>query len=171
MPQKRKRRVQDDGLAPGEILKRKALVIPGSNSNNTYLAKPWDWVDSEIRDAKDITLDHRLAACGLSTRNIHPYCRNKYASSDAKEEEEEEEEDKPPSPVVDQPPVKKQTDDNLNEDIIVISDDEDTPTAPVQRKTACTKKACKNNPNCLNYLGQGVWEDEGLSGYSKRIAF
>lgn len=38
------------------------------------------------------------------------------------------------------------------EDIIVISDDD----AP-----SCSKKDCKTNPNCLNYLGQESWEDEG----------
>lgn len=41
----------------------------------------------------------------------------------------------------------------LDDDVIVISDDE---------PPACSKKLCKGNPNCLNYLGQERWEDEGI---------
>ncbi|KAJ7632814.1 cysteine proteinase [Roridomyces roridus] len=42
----------------------------------------------------------------------------------------------------------------IDEDIIVISsdDEEDDPN--------CVKRTCRNNPNCLNYLGQKTWKDE-----------
>ncbi|KAF7304975.1 hypothetical protein MKEN_01212200 [Mycena kentingensis (nom. inval.)] len=41
------------------------------------------------------------------------------------------------------------------DEIIVISDeDEDDGDAP------CTKKSCKNNPNCLNHFNQKKWESE-----------
>ncbi|KAK2466793.1 hypothetical protein APHAL10511_001051 [Amanita phalloides] len=41
--------------------------------------------------------------------------------------------------------------DKLDNDIIVISDDE---------ISQCSKKVCKPNPNCLNYLGQEKWEKD-----------
>ena len=40
----------------------------------------------------------------------------------------------------------------IEDDVIVISDDDAPP---------CTKKLCRANPNCLNYLGQEKWEEEG----------
>ena len=40
----------------------------------------------------------------------------------------------------------------LEDDIIVVSDEE---------SSACDSKMCKNNPYCLNYLGQEKWENEG----------
>lgn len=43
--------------------------------------------------------------------------------------------------------------DKLENDVIVITDDE---------ISQCSKKACKQNPNCLNYLGQEKWEDDGM---------
>jgi hypothetical protein len=42
--------------------------------------------------------------------------------------------------------------DKLDNDIIVITDEE---------TSQCSRKVCKNNPNCLNYLGQEKWEDDG----------
>lgn len=41
--------------------------------------------------------------------------------------------------------------DKLETDMIVITDDE---------ISQCSKKVCKHNPNCLNYLGQEKWEDD-----------
>lgn len=38
------------------------------------------------------------------------------------------------------------------DDVIVISDDE-TP--------GCSKRSCRKNPHCLNYLGQERWVDAG----------
>lgn len=43
------------------------------------------------------------------------------------------------------------TNDMLDNELIVITDDE---------ISQCSKKACKHNPNCLNYLGQEKWEDD-----------
>lgn len=40
----------------------------------------------------------------------------------------------------------------LEDDIIVISEDDH----PV-----CDSRTCKSNPNCVNYLGQDKWENEG----------
>ena len=46
-------------------------------------------------------------------------------------------------------------------DLIVVSDDED----PV-----CDKKFCQSNPYCLNYLGQKMWEDEGMLSETRAVA-
>lgn len=97
----------------------------------------WGWVGTEVLDRSEITQEHRMITCGLSKRSRHPFCPNKYA------------------------PVYKQRasprndiakDGELDDDVIVISDDELPP---------CSKKLCRNNPNCLNYLGQEKWEGEG----------
>lgn len=39
-----------------------------------------------------------------------------------------------------------------DDDVVVISSDDEP---------ECSTKACKNNPNCCNYLGQQNWENEG----------
>lgn len=83
----------------------------------------------------DISSEHCLMACGLSAKNVYPFCANKFATSQA------------PKPSAN---VKEEV--ILDDDIIIIQDDEEV---------KCTKKGCKENPNCLNYLGQDKWEDEG----------
>ncbi|KAJ7709699.1 hypothetical protein B0H17DRAFT_999051 [Mycena rosella] len=131
MPPKRKRDASPSskGLAAGEPLKRTAHAVTSSS---------WGWVASEATNPSAITSEHLSATCGLSSRNTHPFCRNKYAS---------------------QPAPKKQTiprahvSGEIEDDIIIISSDE-------EEDVKCTKKLCKNNPNCLNYLGQKKWEDE-----------
>lgn len=99
---------------------------------------PWGWVSTDIVDTSEISLDHLLATCGFS-ESSHPFCRNKYASK---------KQEAFPSLV-----AKTDAEGELEDDVIVISDDDEV---------TCTKKACKGNPNCLNYLGQESWEDEGL---------
>lgn len=42
-------------------------------------------------------------------------------------------------------------------DVIEVSDSEN------DTKHSCSKAKCKNNPYCLNYLGQEKWENEGES--------
>ncbi|KAG9318845.1 hypothetical protein JVU11DRAFT_949 [Chiua virens] len=115
MPPKRKRRPSPapKGLAAGEHLKRAKLAAGDSSA--------WGWVDTEVSDPSQLTLEHRLMTCGLSRRNKNP---TTVANGE------------------------------LENDVIVVSDDEPPP---------CNKKACKNNPNCLNYLGQLQWEDEEMA--------
>lgn len=71
--------------------------------------------------------------CGMSARNVYPFCANKYAASQ-----------------IPNTAVKEEI--ALDEEIIIVSDD----------GIKCSKKGCKGNPNCLNYLGQDKWEDEGM---------
>ncbi|KAJ7063468.1 hypothetical protein C8F01DRAFT_78645 [Mycena amicta] len=115
---KRKRDASPKGLTPGELLKRNTI------------APPWGWVLSEATDVSQITNEHLLATCGMSSRSTHRFCRNKYSS---------------------RPETPPATD---SDDIIVISDDDD------DDDSQCTKRSCKVNPNCLNYLSQNKWESE-----------
>ena len=139
MAPKRKRRDEQKGLAPGQVLKRAKLLGNASS--------PWGWVGTDVLDAAHITDEHRLAACGFN----QPLCANKYAPEyrqmqkekqrRAKERKAREKRDSSPAGGTDE--------------VIVISDTEEA-------QPECTKKLCnKGNPNCLNYLGQDKWEDEG----------
>ena len=134
MAPKRKRNssLPPKGLASGELLKRNAITPD----------LPWGWVGTEVTDLADITLEHRMLACNLSQRNDIPYCLSKFA---IKEDERHAKisRERPPLPSADG---------ELDDDIIIISDDE---------QPSCSIKLCKTNPNCLNYLGQEMWEDEG----------
>jgi len=133
MAPKRKRNASlpPRGLAPGELLKRNAIT-----SSST-----WGWVGTEVTDLADITLEHRMLACSLSQRNDALYCRNKFAPTQDEANANSAREHQLPS-----------ANGELDDDIIVISDD---------KQPSCSKKLCKTNPNCLNYLGQEMWEDEG----------
>ncbi|KAJ7172277.1 hypothetical protein C8R46DRAFT_1175273 [Mycena filopes] len=130
MPPKRKRDASQ-GLAAGETLKRTAHALNSSS---------WGWIGSEATDTSSITAEHLSAACGLSSRNPHHVCRNKYAKLPRRKEKA-----KTPTPI----------NGEIEEDIIVISSDDGE-----EDDIHCTKRQCKNNPNCLNYLGQKKWENE-----------
>ncbi|KAF7965268.1 hypothetical protein HWV62_44723, partial [Athelia sp. TMB] len=123
-------------LAPGEYLKRSALV--GGVTDYS-----WGWVGTDVRDPARITSEHRMRSCGLSRGSKHSYCSNKYA---------------PEKNVRDSGTRNQEAaGGELDDDVIVISDDEPSP---------CSKKLCKGNPNCLNYLGQDKWEEEGAHFYT-----
>ncbi|OJT06086.1 Ubiquitin carboxyl-terminal hydrolase 48 [Trametes pubescens] len=134
MPPKRNRRSSPgpSGLSAGERLKRAKLT-----GNAAYSA--WGWVGTEVADASGITGDHQLATCGFSGSSTHTLCRNKYA-----------EKRQTPSGDIPSGSSGPADLDEAADDVIVISDDEG-PT--------CSVKACKNNPFCVNYLGQDKWED------------
>lgn len=148
---KRKRgaEVAPKGLAPGERLKRHKLDISDPE---------FGWVHSEIRDASKIRDEHLQAACGFHQRNAFkkPVCKNKYATPTpvpARANGLKNESSKPDL-------LAKEQDVAPGEDeIIHISDDDDDVTYIAPQ---CSKRACKANPNCLNYLGQEKWLDEGI---------
>ncbi|TFK30135.1 cysteine proteinase [Coprinopsis marcescibilis] len=96
---------------------------------------PWSWVGSDVLEPEDITQEHMLTAYGFTPKSGFLACKNKYASITRTEAA---------NSVI---PVDE------DGDVIVISDDEENPQ--------CSKKLCKSNPRCLNYLGQDAWEDEG----------
>jgi hypothetical protein len=126
--------------------KRKRNALVGTNgivaSGKLKTSGCWSWVSSEIRDVDNITLEHRMTASNLSTRNGNPLCQNKYAVS------------RQESSVLDAAsPTAAHVNGELSEDVIVVSDADEP---------LCAKRTCKRNPYCLNHLGQEMWEDEGL---------
>lgn len=144
MPPKRTRRAEPNvhGLAAGERLKRAKLA------GSEYLA--WSWVGTEVTDYSQITQEHRLATCGFSDSNPYPFCANKYSALSRSRAPSKTQKGKKSKPAQGE----------LEDDIIVISDDE---------SPACNTKTCRTNPNCLNYLGQEKWENEGVQ-YSTQHA-
>ncbi|PPQ64679.1 hypothetical protein CVT26_002769 [Gymnopilus dilepis] len=138
MPPKRKRNASLPlkGLQPGQKLKRDVLPAVLSASGQ------WGWVGSQARTPEQITLEHRLTACNLSKRNNVSICRNKYSRSEVNSQS---------GHLPTHPMLPSGANGELEEDIIIISDDEGP---------SCSKKSCKSNPYCLNYLGQDSWEDE-----------
>jgi hypothetical protein len=141
MPPKRRRNASlpPKGLQPGEQLNRNAL--PSSSS-----LSPWAWVGNIVADTADITLEHRLASCNLSWKNPG-FCPNKYSAGNPKANGNSL------HASVQAPSAAGE----LQDDIIVISDDDEP---------SCSKKKCKANPNCLNYLGQQAWQDDGQPNLS-----
>lgn len=106
-------------------------------SGHDYLA--WGWVGTAVHDPREITQEHCSATCGFSDAASLPFCANRYRESVKAPKQE---------PVASHSPATGE----LEDDVIVVSDD-DGPS--------CSPKACKSNPNCLNYLGQEKWENEG----------
>ncbi|KAF5373636.1 hypothetical protein D9758_000663 [Tetrapyrgos nigripes] len=121
-------------------------LAPGERLDRDALAgnasSTWGWVGTEASNTSEITTNHLLAACGLLDPS-RPFCRNKFKETSRASSTD--------------PLAIKDTDD----DVIVISDDE-TPT--------CSKKSCKSNPFCLNYLGQDKWENDEHQETFKELA-
>ena len=132
MTSKRKRRASPTPKGLAAGEQLNRDTLTGNDSTSA-----WGWVGTEVLDASHITKEHRMLTCGLSRRSRHPFCSNKYASVNKKRAS---------------PRQEPTANGELADDVIVISDDEPSP---------CSKKSCKNNPNCLSYLGQDKWEDRG----------
>jgi hypothetical protein len=117
---------------------------PGENLNRAQVPGReelyWGWVSS-VPDATSISDDHFLRTCGFSPNTQPRFCRNQYARLFG--------------PSSELPPVT-----DPEGDLIGVSDDE----GPV-----CDKKSCQNNPYCLNYLGQKIWEDEGVLSVARVV--
>ena len=108
------------------------------HAGNNFAA--WGWVGSDVSDMANIGREHILATCHFSNQGGFSICENSYrlAPTIGPTNQKNNVEDKEPEGDPD--------------DVIVISGDE----PPV-----CHKKACRKNPQCLNHLGQEVWENEG----------
>lgn len=138
MPEKRKRRVASPSrsLPAGEKLDRTRLRQDADVR--------WSWVGTKVKRDEDITEAHCLLAAGLGPTPVKP-CPNKYVSKP-----------KSTSPTRSASHASSsQTIADEDSAVIVISDDE--------AEACCNKKRCKDNPYCLNYLGQDKWENEGAS--------
>lgn len=133
-------------------MKRKRRMVPQPNGlapgeilNRAQLPGReelcWGWISS-VPNATSISDDNFLRTCGFSPHSQPRFCDNRYARS--------------PTTSSDQPPVT-----DPDGDLIIVSDDE----GPV-----CDRKSCKSNPYCLNYLGQEMWEDEGVPSGTRTLA-
>ncbi|KAI0831247.1 cysteine proteinase [Trametes gibbosa] len=139
MPPKRTRRSSPTHPGLSAGERLKRTKLTG---NVAYSA--WGWVGTDVVDVSGIAQVHRLATCGFSKNSTQPICRNKYSERQK---------------------ILSGGGRNCNsgpseEEVIVISDDE----GPV-----CNNKACKQNPYCLNHLGQDKWEgdDKSYEAYVK----
>ncbi|KAI0688254.1 cysteine proteinase [Cytidiella melzeri] len=131
MPPKRRRRASP--VAQG--LSAGERLKRAKLSGHDQLA--WAWVGTEVTNAASITQEHRLATCGFSDSSTFPFCASKYQKASVKQENLKA--------------AATKAEGELDDDFIVVTDEE----AP-----NCSSKSCKNNPNCLNYLGQEKWENE-----------
>lgn len=134
MSQKRKRAAAQ-GLAAGERLKRHKLASASDS--------PWGWVGTEVKDASNISAEHLLATCGFARNNSSAFCPNKYAKRASKQAE-------PSTSSIEEPVA----DGELADDVIVISSDSES--------SNCSKKGCRKQPNCVNYVGQEKWENKSV---------
>ena len=131
----KRRRPPAKGLLPGERLRRDKLA-------GSELHSQWGWV-SWISDPSMITSEHLFTACGFNNTSEKPICKNKY--SDGRE---------PKEGNVGSTQDPKPTARGDEEDIIIVSSDDEEPYV-------CTKGRCKENPQCLNHLGQAKLENQG----------
>ncbi|KAF4603807.1 hypothetical protein EYR38_004223 [Pleurotus pulmonarius] len=113
------------------------------NALATPMRSPWSWVDTEVQDMNKISHEHRLATCGFSSRSAYPFCNNKFGGASQHKA----------------PESSKEVDND--DSVVVVTDDESQPE--------CSKKACKNNPKCLNYLGQEAWATEEGAAWNEYI--
>lgn len=129
--------------------KRRRNVHPVANgllageklNRNRLLAEcdlRWNWIGTEAKHISEISREHCLRAAGLVMPGLKRPCPNKFTKSKR-------------SRAVPQQIASSSEDPG---DVIVISDEEGNVT--------CDKKRCKDNPYCLNNLGQERWEDEGI---------
>ncbi|KAF8480713.1 cysteine proteinase [Gautieria morchelliformis] len=131
-----RKRPPGKGLPTGERLRRDKLA-------GAELYSQWGWV-SRISDPSLITDEHLFAACGFQENSGKPICKNKYIGSDVLDDKECRV-DVVQSGIK---PVAREDED----DVIIISSDEE--------QSICNKKRCKENPHCLNYLGQDKLESQ-----------
>lgn len=119
----------------------KGLIAGEKLNRNRLLVESdirWNWIGTDVKHASDITKPYQLRAAGLVPSKSRPICPNNYSRKRRVVETRETN-----GGAVGEDP----------DDVIVISDEDDGPT--------CEKKRCKDNPFCLNHLGQNSWEDEG----------
>jgi hypothetical protein len=126
--------------------KRKRDISPettsktrGKRQKTLSLSAKEDGSQSWMRDVQDsgeIMQEHAQAACGIGPLGFKQCCPSKFAT-------------KPLAPL-DEAVV-------VEHDVIVLSDSDD------EVQLVCSKAKCKNNPYCLNYLGQEKWEDPSKS--------
>lgn len=132
----------------------KALV-PRKRVDDTL----WDWVLTEVTDASQISDDHILSTYGFASRNavFKPICHNKYSGLSTNSSE-------PMGPDSRSSNSHHVAASGSNEMHVKVEYGDDADSKPL---ASCSKKSCLSNPNCLNYLGQQRYEDEGITSVSR----
>lgn len=120
-----------------EIPKPKRAARPGA----LLVTDPrWDWLDDTAAPPLNITDDQARSAYGFSEKEGFQICPLQLVVPKSSSKSSKGATGKQPS------------------DCIEISDEEEEPEeVPIR----CTVKACKKNPQCLNRLGQALWQDSG----------
>ena len=136
----KRNRTPANGLPPGERLRRDKI-------SGVELYSQWRWV-SRISDPSLITTENLFAAYGFSDNFGKPICKNRYSRSDAQDCKERKVD------VAHEAESKAVAGEDEDDVIIISSGDEEI--------FVCDKKRCKENPHCLNYLGQVKLENQGL---------
>jgi hypothetical protein len=104
-------------------------------SSNHIWTSPWGWVGTEVLDSSSILDEHLKATCGFLSGSGHSFCGNRF-NKQLKEHLSQSGNGVTPE----------------EQDVIVVSDED---------VTACNKRLCRKNPNCLNHLGQDRWVGYG----------
>jgi hypothetical protein len=92
----------------------------------------WSWVGTEVTDASKITVEHRLACCGFASGQSSACSQSHVPTQSA---------------------AATTSTAGIEGDVEIVVDG--------GALTLCNKKHCKNDPYCLNFLGQDKWKNEG----------
>jgi hypothetical protein len=128
-------------------------------------ARSWGWVndsDTLLESPAHLTQHHRRSICAFTPGQGKRICPSKYKFSSLSDDghsspQKADKDTNTPSKT----PSKKRAESDV---IMVLDSDDDVKEERVERveEETCSKKACKFNPQCLNYLGQIKWIDEGM---------
>jgi len=135
------KRKREDGLEDRSTKRPKTADI------TSWTTPRYPWLAS-IESASEVGIEHVLALCSLGPLAKTRLCPNKFKERANSANST----------------TTGDGDGDGDGDVINVSDsDEDEATT---YSHCCSKVKCKNNPYCLNYLGQEKWENQGQSPLS-----
>jgi hypothetical protein len=152
-PPNGKRRREDaleDRRGPStKRLKTDTITITSWTTTPRY---PWLAL---IQSASEVGIEHVLALCGLGPLAKTPLCPNKFQQQQRQQLQQRVE-----CAVGDSRVVVEASSSSGDGDRDGDSEDNEI---TITTHSNCSKVSCKNNPYCLNYLGQERWENQGQS--------
>lgn len=115
----------------------------------------WNWVFSEVSDPVNITKEHILSAYGFAPRNAssRPICPNKLTQTTRAANHLEDS-----VTAVDTSQITHAF--SAESDALEVQVAEDKIHVP-NSLALCSRNVCLANPNCVNHLGQDLFQDEG----------
>jgi len=118
-----------------------------------------------IQSESDVGIEHVLALCGLGPLARTSLCPNKFQHHQPQQPQPQRAwagaDSKGDGDDVLEASSSGDNDDNDDANDDDEGDHQDETTITITHN--CSKVNCKNNPYCLNYLGQERWENEGQS--------